>query len=349
MQHLHPDPRSADPYADSRFRSPPRSDLRSRSPAGGAQYNMDRGMDRRPEVGQRFSPQQSRGFSSERNNQTTSGSVNWWDHNPKTTLDGVVKEFIDEFTGLIEVVVAGETLTAFFHATSVSVINKQGNPYGPPIKFMDVLGQNTATTRENKNVSLSNEVPVGMEVMLQILPVKSDVVQFVVLFAWPKSTEAPLLPSTESEQKILEKKQEYFLKEFHNKQQDGSKPRVDASFPGCMPTLYPDVQANVYDIKNESFGSIEIKGTRPKPFRFFALFHKDDVWLRDGKKGITVDFFKHKPLIEMCKPGQPVNVVARSLLVNKGADLAPAVMELQAIVVSLDPEKIPSGACRPTW
>ena len=215
MQHLHPDPRS-----DSRFRSPPRSDLRSRSPAGGAQYNMDRGMDRRPEVGQRFSPQQSRGFSSERNNQTTSGPIGWWNHNPKITLDGVVKEFIDEFTGLIEVVVAGETLTAFFHATSVSVINKQGNPYGPPIKFMDVLGQNTATTRENKNVSLSNEVPVGMEVMLQILPVKSDVVQFVVLFAWPKSTEAPLLPSTESEQKILEKKQEYFLKEFHNKQQE---------------------------------------------------------------------------------------------------------------------------------
>ena len=320
-----------DPYGDSRFRSPPR-DFRSRSPPP-AQMGGYPGERQRP-----FSPHQSRGQA-----------ANWWEHNPKTILDGVIKEFIDEFTGFIEVVVCGETLTAFFHASGVFVVNRQGNPYGPPVKFMDVLGQNTATTRENKNVSLANEVPIGTEVMLQILPVKSEVVQFVVLFAWPKSTESPLLPSTESEQKILEKKQEYFLKEFHNKQLDETKPRVDATFPGCLPVLYPDVQASVYDMKDDNFGTIEIKGTRPKPFRFFALFHKDDVWLRDGKRGTSVDFFRHKPLREMCKPGQPVNVIARSIMVTKGADLAPAVMELQAIVVSLNPEKIPAGANQPTW
>ena len=275
--------------------------------------------------------------------------MNWWEHNPKTIVEGFVKEFIDDFTLLLEVVVCGESLTAFCHATTVSVVNKNGNPYGPPVKFMELLGQNTARTRENKNVSLPNEMPIGMEVMLQILPVKSEVVQFVVLFVWPKSTEAPLFPNTEAEQKILEKKQEYFLKEFHNKMQDETKPRVDATFPGCLTALYPDVQANIYDFKDDNYGTIEIKGTRPKPFRFFCLFHKDDIWLRDGKRGISVDFFRSKPVREMAKTGQPVNVIARSIMVNKGADLAPAVMELQAVVVSLNPEKIPPGACQPTW
>ena len=48
----------------------------------------------------------------------------------------------------------GELLTAFFHATAVWVVNPDGNPYGEPVKFTNVLGKNTATTRENKNVSL---------------------------------------------------------------------------------------------------------------------------------------------------------------------------------------------------
>ena len=197
----------------------------------------------------------------------------WWHHNPRTVVDGLVKEFIDDFTGLMEVFIGGESLTAFFHATAIWLINKDGNPYGPPVKFTDVLGKNTATTRENSNVSLMNESPIGTEVLLQVLPVKSDVVQFVVLFAWPKSTEPPPQPQTENDEKILEKKQEYFLKEFHNKLEDSRSTKVDASFPGCLTSLYPDVTASVWDIKDENFGTIEIKGNRPKPFRFFALFH----------------------------------------------------------------------------
>lgn len=311
------------------YRSP---DRRSFSPTGNRPYRS-----RSPAP--RSSPPQNR--------QNTAVS-NWWNHNPKTTVQGMIKEYIDEFTGLMEIQLNGEHLTAFFHATSVWLVNVDGNPYGEPIKFSDKIGKNTATTREDRNVQLIKEMPIGSEVLARVSPVQSEVVQFVVLFTWPYSTEYPPFPNVETEQKILEKKHEYYLKEFHNKLE--SKPRVDATFPGCLASLYPDVEATIYTIQaDENFGTVEIKGTRPKPFRFFALFHRDDVWLRDGKKGITVDFFKNKPLSQMCKVGQPVNLIARSIVVTKGADLAPAIMELQAVVVSLNPERIPQEASKPTW
>ena len=319
-------------YNEDRFRSPPR-EKRSYSP-----IPPDRFRSRSPR----------RSYSPQNQPQAPSRKFSWWNHNPKETVDGIVKEFIDEFTGLMEVFIQGDSYTAFFHATSIWLTNLEGNPYGEPVKFSDKLGKNTATTREDKNVHLHNELPIGSEVFLQVLPVQSEVVQFVVLFSWPKSTDYPPFPKVETEQKILEKKHEYYLKEFHNKLE--SKPKVDATFPGCISSLYPDVEASVWDIKaEENFGTIEIKGTRPKTFRFFCLFHRDDVWLRDGKRGISVDYFKNKPLKEMCRVGQPVNVIARSIIVNKGADLAPAVMELQAVIVSLNPVKLPDSACKPTW
>jgi hypothetical protein len=271
----------------------------------------------------------------------------WWNHDSRNILDGTVKEYIDDFTGLMEVEIGGELLTGFFHATAIWLTNPIGNPYGEPVKFTDVLGQNTATTRENTNISLENQMPIGSEVLLKALVVKSDIVQLVLVAAWPKSTEPPPQPQTENEVKILEKKHEYFLKEFHNKLE--SKPMVEATFPGCIRALYPDVEAAIWEIRDDNFGVIEIKGTSPQIFRFFALFHREDMWLRDGKRGVDVDFFKHKPLSAMCKAGQPVNLIARSILTAKGVDLVPAVMELQAVVVSLNPDKMPVNACRPTW
>jgi hypothetical protein len=47
-----------------------------------------------------------------------------------------------------------------------------------------------------------------------------------------------------------------------------------------------------------------VKGTIPEKFRFFALFHRDHVWLKDGKRGMNVEFFKGKPLSEMVRMGQ---------------------------------------------
>ena len=293
-------------------------------------------------------------ISSSRHSAERSGATrsSWRDHNPQSVLEGSVKEFIDDFTGLMEVEYEGGTLTAFFHATAIWVVNPDGNPYGPPVKFMDLLGQNTATTRENTNVSLKNQNPVGAEVLLLATPVlnsgQSDVVQLIILSAWPKSTDIPPQPRSENEQKILEKKQEYFLKEFHNKLEN-QPAVVEASFPGCISSLYPDIQANIWEITDDEFGIIEIKGERPR-CRFLALFHKTDVWLRDGKQGCKVDFFKQKPLQDMCKVGQPVNLIARSILVNKGSDITtPGIMDLQAVIVSLNPGPFPLTACRPTW
>lgn len=321
--------------SSARSRSP---NIRSRSPPPNAGMSSFRGRSRSP-IGSRrsFSPQ--RRYSLERQ------SI--WDHNPKTILDGVVKELIDDFTGVMAVEVNGEHVTAFFHATALWLTNPDGNPYGPPVKFTDILGKNTATTKENKSVTLANEAPVGSEFLLHAMPIKSSIVQLVILSAWPKSTETPALPTDENAAKILEKKQEYFLKEFHNKLEVSQI--VEATFPGCLPSIYPDVQATVWEIRDDNFGIVEVKGRDPINFRFFALFHKDDVWLRDGKRGVHVDFFKHKPLKEMCKVGQPCNIIARSILVSKGASISPAVLELQAVVVSLHPDQIPHAASKPTW
>ena len=76
------------------------------------------------------------------------------------------------------------------------------------------------------------EAPLGTEMLLQAMPTKSDVVQMVILSAWPKSTEMPPQPKSDNDYKINEKKQEYFLKEFHNKLE--TQPIVEASFPGCI-------------------------------------------------------------------------------------------------------------------
>ena len=336
-------PRSSRSPMRNRSRSPqrsggfsPRSNRRSFSPTVQAKAAVPESS----RFSRERSPRRAAQPVQEQNNQ-------WWNHNPNDIVDGTIKEYIDDFTGLIEVDKNGESLTAFFHATAIWLVNHRGNPYGAPVKYTDVLGQNTATTRENTDVTLMKEAPIGTEVLLHVMPVQSEVVQFVVLFAWPKSTEVPPRPTNDNDQKILEKKQEYFLKEFHNKLEGLSK--VDATFPGCIRSLYPDVHAEVWEIKDENFGIIEIRGERPSRYRFFALFHKSDVWLRDGKYGLGVDFFKHKPLREMCKVGQPVNLVARSIVTTKGVHLTSGVLELQAVVVSLNPDLIPPTACRPTW
>ena len=72
------------------------------------------------------------------------------------------------------------------------------------------------------------------------------------------------------------------------------------------------------------------------------------MWLRDGKRGVEVDFFKDKPLSAMVSKGQAVNVSARSICNAKGKDMMPVAMELQAISVSLDPFTVPNNAPAPT-
>jgi hypothetical protein len=56
---------------------------------------------------------------------------------------------------------------------------------------------------------------------------------------------------------------------------------------------------------------IEVKGSDPQPFRFFSLFNRDTVWLKDGKRGVDVEFFRDKPLSAMVQIGQ---VGGRNLL-----------------------------------
>jgi hypothetical protein len=69
-----------------------------------------------------------------------------------------------------------------------------------------------------------------------------------------------------------------------------------------------------FQIKDEEYGVLEVKGMIPEKFRFFSLFHRDHVWLKDGKRGVDVEFFKGKPLSAMVSMGQ-VSVATKALLI----------------------------------
>ena len=62
------------------------------------------------------------------------------------------------------------------------------------------------------------------------------------------------------------------------------------------------------EIKNEDFGIVE---TNVDGKKFYCFFHRSNVWLRDGKRGVEVDFFRDKPLSAMVTNGQKVNLSAR--------------------------------------
>ena len=64
----------------------------------------------------------------------------------------------------------------------------------------------------------------------------------------------------------------------------------------------------VCEIKNEDFGIVE---TNVDGKKFYCFFHRSNVWLRDGKRGVEVDFFRDKPLSAMVTNGMKVNLSAR--------------------------------------
>merc|ERR1719367_28053 len=112
-------PRSSRSPMRNRSRSPqrssgfsPRSNRRSFSPTVQAKAAIAESS----RFSRERSPRRAAQPVQEQNNQ-------WWNHNPNDIVDGTIKEYIDDFTGLIEVDKNGESLTAFFHATAIWLVN----------------------------------------------------------------------------------------------------------------------------------------------------------------------------------------------------------------------------------
>lgn len=58
--------------------------------------------------------------------------------------------------------------------------------------------------------------------------------------------------------------------------------------------------AKVQEIFNDDYGIIEVNLTRMgQHLRYFAIFHRDDVYLPDGKRAKDHDYFRNKPLRNM--------------------------------------------------
>ena len=254
---------------------------------------------------------------------------------PYEDCEGRICEYVSETCGTLELRLPNDrTMSAYFHQESVWIPNCFGNPYGPPIPFID--------QQAGPRGSIKDEMPIGTLVNVRAVNSSKNQQLFeaLALKIWPKVTENPPHESTsgyiELEQKLLPHFAQFSDRVVPNELVEASVhwPRADQA------------TASVCEIKNADFGIIELvfKGTK----KFYCFFHRKNVWLRDGKRGVDVEFFREKPLEAMVSKGQPVNVSARSICTAKGKDMSPVAMELQAIAVSLDPHVPPQSAPSPT-
>jgi hypothetical protein len=59
------------------------------------------------------------------------------------------------------------------------IVNRGGNPYGCPIKYLDVLGSNVVPSEDG--VSLEREMPIGSKISVTAKQVDSPFVNYLAL------------------------------------------------------------------------------------------------------------------------------------------------------------------------
>ena len=184
---------------------------------------------------------------------------------------------------MIEIVSGDNNFEAcFFSDLSVFIPNPMGNPYGRAVRFLD--------HRDQHGLRLRTLLPIGEKFKLQSVSVYSNFFQRQALAIWPLSTEPP---GEYPDSRLVMKRFEI----YHESLSHNLKNLVRAEFHGLGARELDGSTACVWDIKNESYGILEVN--LPRSVRFFALFHKEDVYLKDGKRAVEHDFFMDKPLSEM--------------------------------------------------
>ena len=208
---------------------------------------------------------------------------------------------------------------------------------GPPKKY--------ATS---SSLCLQTLFPVGQELLVNTRKAESEVVDMQATAVWPKYTEIP-------DYEIRIEKLDEELEKMNEICQ------LKNLVPICINGLDPVGSLNIWSasvrqIIDEEWGVVEIKsvprdGKREFSLRFLSFFHKHDVWVEEGVRVGDNHFFKKKPLGDIVELQQPVDVVTRSIIREKGLAIKKVVgsnVEMQAICVSLKPGSIPEGAPRGT-
>ena len=210
------------------------------------------------------------------------------------------------------------------------------DPNGPPILFVEKCKENC--------LDLQSLFPVGKEVFLNARRVKSDLVNLQATVIWPKYTEDP-------KYKLKPSKLDEDLHRFHR---DCSREKL---VPICINGLPPVGSLNIWSAKvkeiiNEEFGIVEVTcdprdGKKEFTHKFNCFFRKSDLWLENGVCVGQSLFYESRSLSELVSLMQPVDLVARSIIREKGQFMKKSfnsTIEMQAICVSLKTSCIPRRA-----
>ena len=209
-------------------------------------------------------------------------------------------------------------------------------PNGVPHLFVD----------NKDSLDLKTLFPVGKEVLLNARKVKSDMIDLQATVVWPKKTEAP-------KYKLKPSKLDEDLKKFHD------DCRLDKLVPICINGLPPVGSLNIWSAKvkeivDDDHGIIEVicdprDGKKEFSLRFNCFFHKSDLWLENGINVGENQFYNSSPLHQLVSLYQPVDLVSRSIIREKGQFMkksTSSVLEMQALCVSLKPSSVPRSAPR---
>ena len=188
--------------------------------------------------------------------------------------------------------------------------------------------------------------PLGQEVLVNARKVRTDLVSLQATVVWPKFTEIPTYKLKPSK---LDEDLAFFQHEC----------TVDKLVPICVNGLPPVGSLNIWSAKvkeivNEEFGVVEVTsdprdGKREFCHKFKCFFHKSDLWVEDGVCVGDNEFYNQKPLSQLVSIMQPVDLVSRSIIREKGQFMkksTSSTLEMQALCVSLKTFCIPKGAPR---
>jgi len=190
---------------------------------------------------------------------------------------------------------------------------------------------------------MEDVLPMGTGVAINARELKGDVFDLQAMAVWPALSRHPEYTPDIS-------------------QLDATMDMFSATFKlsNYEPLTFDCIKRNdieiwsckVFEFISEDWGIIEVKNF-PKQrsrecVRLFCMFHKSSIWLKNGTP-ITQNKGDNRRLSHIVEISQPVNIVARSVIQDKGNGLLAVTkgyVHLQALVVSLDPDDIPDGATR---
>ena len=204
----------------------------------------------------------------------------------------VIREYISDSAGIAELPAPrdGELKPAiFFHASVVYVPDPLGNPYGPPVRAGDAALQQPNVMRRS--------LPIGTTVLVNAHYVQSPFFAMQATTLWPTTTQDPRIMRPAADQAEV-------LANYHREAR--LEGLVGVVFDGLDSREMIGYDAVVEKFVDRDFGIIELK----MPGHFVqVLFHRESVYLRDGKRAIDLDFFRDKDISDMVSNDESMSVL----------------------------------------